>query len=140
VAPAKDSIQTIGADDTKIELVDHGDTWSMHAENVNAIAILRGWHEAGGPDVATKFDLDYPFTLSVHHLTPELIVERILDGRGYTLHYSPGGRLVLVRVYSPRPMTGYKTPRLVESLAAWRETETPAAAASAPTANAEQKP
>lgn len=117
-------VQSLGGGDAKIQLVDHGDTWSMHAENVMAQDIFRLWHEAGGPEVVMKTPLDYPFTLSVHRQDTERIVERILEGWGRTLHYDAKGRLVLVRSYSPKPARIFKTPRLVESLGTWRQEET----------------
>lgn len=117
-------VQTLEDGDAKFYVVDHGATWSMHAENVTAESIFRAWHEVGGPEVNSKVKLDYPFTLSLHRVDIERIVERILDGYGHTLHFDADGRLDSVRVYSPEPARSFKTPRLVESLATWREIET----------------
>lgn len=129
-APAADpdvpppvEVQTLGNGDQKIHLVDHGDSWSLHAESVMAMNIFEAWHEAGGPELVMKTPLDYPYTLSVHRQSTERIVERILEGYGHTLHYGPDGRLVLVRAYSPKPARLFKTPRLVESLGTWRQVE-----------------
>ena len=133
-APQPGEVQTFGPDDQRIYVVDHTGTWSMHAESVAAGVLLRGWHEAGGPLVTSKVILDYPFTLSLHRVTAERILERVLEGYSYTLHYDAKGRLEAVRVYSPEPQRNFKTPRLVESFAAWKllETSAPAAAASSP--------
>lgn len=117
-------VETLGGGDAKIHLVDHGDCWSMHAENVLAQDIFRLWHEAGGPAVEMKTPLDFPFTMSVHRMSTERIVDRILEGWGRTLHFDAKGRLELVRTYSPKPARLFKTPRLVESLGTWRQVET----------------
>lgn len=116
-------VQSLGSGDAKIQLVDHGDSWSMHVENVLAQDIFHLWHEAGGPEVVMKTPLDFPFTFSVHRMSTERIVERILEGWGRTLHFDAKGRLELVRIYSPRPARLFKTPRLVESLGTWRQVE-----------------
>jgi hypothetical protein len=118
-------IQVMGEGDQRVFVVNHGDSWSMHVENVQAQALLEHWHEVGGPKVEAKSILDYPFTLSVHHLAAERIVERILDGYGFTLHYDGKGKLDGVRVYSAEGTRIYKTPRLTESLTSWKQAEVP---------------
>lgn len=128
-APQAPVVQSFGEGSQTLYLVDHGDTWSMHAEELPAEAIFKGWQEAGGPEIVSKVVLDFPFTLSMHRVTTERIVGRILEGYGYTLHYDARGRLERVRVYSPQPARMFKTPRLVESLGSWRQVETPAPAA-----------
>lgn len=120
------SVQVLGDADQKLHLVDHGGTWSMHAENIATPTLLNLWRRAGGPEVVSKAAVDRPFTLSVHRLEPERILERILEGYSYTLHYEPGGSLSQVRVYSPDPSLAFRVPRLVESLGTWREVETAA--------------
>jgi hypothetical protein len=122
--PPEVEVLTLGNGDQKVQLVDHGDCWSMHAENVMAMNIFAAWREVGGPEVIMKSPLDYPYTLSVHRVPTERLVARILEGYGHTLHYGPDGRLAQVRVYSPEPARLYKTPRLVESLGTWRQVET----------------
>jgi len=122
--PSAPVVQTLEDGDAKFYVVDHGATWSIHAENVTVEAIFRAWHEVGGPEVNSKVKLDYPFTLSLHRVEMERVVERMLDGYGHTLHFDANGRLDSVRVYSPEPARVFKTPRLVESLATWREVET----------------
>jgi hypothetical protein len=120
-------VQTLGDGDQKVFVVDHHGTWSIHVENVLTEPIVRLWHEAGGPEVIAKVAIDRPYTLSVHGLSAERILERLLVGYDYTLHYDASGRLERVRVYSPHPSLVFKTPRLVESLKQWRETEIPTA-------------
>jgi len=122
-------VQTLGDGDQKLFLVDHHGTWSMHAENVTTEQIFRLWSENGGPQITTKSLLDRPYTLSVHRLEPERIVERVLEGYSYTLHYDADARLERVRVYSLSPTAMFKTPRLVETLGKWKEVETAAPAA-----------
>jgi len=117
-------IQVHGQGDQTVYVVDHGDTWSMHAENALADNILAAWTASGGPRSISKTPLDHPFTLSVHRLAPERILERLLDGYGYTLHYDATGRLTTVRVYSAEPTRMYKTPRLTQSRTRWSQTET----------------
>jgi hypothetical protein len=123
-APPVPVVQTLGDGDQKLFVVDHDGAWSMHAENIVTGELFRLWHQGGGPDVVTKTPLDRPYTMSVHRLPSERVVARLLEGYGYTLHYDATGRLERVRVYSPEPSQIYKTPRLVESLARWRELET----------------
>lgn len=132
-----DEVQVVGDGDQRLFLVRHDDSWSMHAENLQAQALFEHWHQVGGPRVEAKNILDYPFTLSVHHLPAERIVERVLEGFGFTLHYDAGGRLDVVRVYSAEATRMYKTPRLTESLSSWRQVEEPASAASAAPAGAD---
>lgn len=119
-------IQTIGEGEQRLFVVNLNGTWSMHAENLPTNQLFDLWEEAGGPTMVTKTLVDRPYTISVHGLSPERIVDRLLVGYGYTLHYDGQGRLDLVRVYSPVPSQLFKTPRLVESLGKWREAETPA--------------
>jgi hypothetical protein len=142
--PSRPVVQEVGSPDQPVHVVDHGTSWSIHAESVVAQALFDAWHEAGGPIVTSKVVLDYPYTMSVHRVPAERILERMLDGWSYTLHYAANGRLERVRVYSPVPTRMFKTPRLAESLGAWeqRETAGPAAGAangggtgSAPAAN-----
>ncbi len=130
--PSGPPVQTLGPDDQRLYLVDHGGTWSMHAESVVAGSLLHSWHEAGGPLVTSKVILDYPFTLSVHRTSGERILEHILEGWSYTLHYDAKGRLEAVRVYSPEPQRMFKTPRLTESFSAWRLIENGEPAAASP--------
>lgn len=118
-------IRELGAGDRRMFVVDHGDTWSMHAESVVTDAMFELWKEAGGPDYVAKVLVNRPYTISVHRLPAARIVDRLLEGYGYTLHYDPSGRLSKVRVYSPQPAQMFKTPRLVESLASWKEAELP---------------
>jgi hypothetical protein len=123
-ATPRQYIQVHGEGDQTVYVVDHGDTWSMHAENVLADNVFSAWAASGGPRSSSKTPLDHPFTLSVHRLAPERIVERLLDGYGYTLHYDAEGRLATVRVYSAEPTRMYKTPRLTQTRARWSQTET----------------
>lgn len=125
-------VLSFGEGSTTTWIVRHGDEWSMHAESVSASAIFEAWHQAGGPAMASKVSMDYPFTLSVHRMTTERLVARIVEGYGYTLHYDAAGRMELVRVYSQRPSFQYKTARLVESLATWKQVETAVPTAAAP--------
>ena len=120
------AIQTLG-DAITLSLVDHDGTWSMHVENVTSDELFHLWRTAGGPEVVVKMLVDRPVTVSVHRMTPERIVERLLIGYGYTLHYDADGRLARVRVYSPTAQSNYKLARLTESLAKWREAESAAA-------------
>jgi hypothetical protein len=117
-------IQTLGEADQKIFLVDHKGTWSMHFENVITSNVVLLWKQAGGPDVTMKVPVDRTNTMSVHRIAPELIVERLFEGYGFTLHYDDAGRLTSVRVYSPRESGAFKTPRLTESLSDWKKAET----------------
>ncbi len=132
--PAGPAVEVLsfGEGSTTTWIVRHGDEWSMHAESVSASAIFEAWHQAGGPAMASKVSMDYPFTLSVHRMTTERLVARIVEGYGYTLHYDAAGRMELVRVYSQRPSFQYKTARLVESLATWKQVETAVPTAAAP--------
>lgn len=122
-------LQALGEPGQRLYVVDHGARWSMHAENLATDVLLRLWQQVGGPEVISKTLLDRAYTISVHRLEADRIVERLLDGYGYTLHYEDG-RLARVRVYSPVPGPVFKTPRLVESLTKWTDEEsaTPPAA------------
>lgn len=122
---AAPGIQTLGEGESTIYVVDHGDSWSMHVESVPTDQLLGLWQQAGGPEMVAKTIVDRPYTLSVHRLSAERILERLFDGFDYTLHYDGSGRLVRVRVYSLDPAAVFKTPRLVESLREWTEKETP---------------
>ncbi|MFN2375819.1 MAG: hypothetical protein ABR538_04730 [Candidatus Binatia bacterium] len=127
------AVQALGEPGQKLYVVDHGAHWSMHAENLATDVLLRLWQQAGGPEVISKTLLDRAYTISVHRLGADRIMERLLDGYGYTLHYDENGRLVRVRVYSPVPGPVFKTPRLVESLTKWNdEATTSSSQASAP--------
>lgn len=119
------TVQSFGEGAARLHLVDHGDgLWSMHAESLGTYALFAMWKEAGGPEVIAKDPVDHPYTLSVHRVKAEDIVGRLLAGHGFTLHYDTGGRLAQVRVYSAEPGHVYRTPRLTESLGAWRDVET----------------
>lgn len=125
-------IQTIGEEGMRAHFVDHDGPWSLHAEALPTEYLFRLWHEIGGPEVVSRTPIDRVYTISVHREPTERILERMLDGYGYTLHYDGEGRLELVRVYSPAPNAGeFKTPRLVESLSAWRDVELTASSSSA---------
>ncbi len=115
----------------RAHFVDHEGPWSLHAEALPTDYLFRLWREIGGPEVVSLLPIDRTYTISVHREPAERILGRLLDGYGYTLHYDGDGRLELVRVYSPAPNAGaFKTPRLVESLSAWRDVElAPATAA-----------
>jgi hypothetical protein len=130
-AGSKPVIEMLGEADQKIFVVDHDGTWSMHAENVSTFHLVRLWQQAGGPEVTTKVLIDRPFTLSVHKLAPELILERLYEGFGFTMHYDDTGRLVSARVYSPREASSFKTPRLTETLSEWKAIETDSEATAA---------
>lgn len=125
VAPSPRPVLTLGDNEQKLFVVKYDRSWSMHGESLDTSALFRLWQEAGGPKMVTKTIVDRPYTISVHSLSAEDIVERLLDGYGYTLHYDSKGRLELVRVYSPIAGHLFKTPRLVESLGTWRSLETP---------------
>jgi hypothetical protein len=121
---AQSPIRTIGELSNVLHVVDHGDSWSMHAENIATGELFRLWHEAGGPEVTAKVLVDRLYTLSVHRLEAEKIVERVLVGYGHTMHYDADGRLARVRIYSPQDAAAqFKTPRLTESLSDWRDEE-----------------
>jgi hypothetical protein len=121
---AAPEIRILGEADQKLHLVDHGGgKWSMHAENIASTNLLRLWQEAGGPEFDTKASIDRQYTLSFHKLSSERVIDRLLEGFNYTLHYDKG-RLTRVRVYSPQQSFVFKTARLVESLGKWREAET----------------
>lgn len=117
-------VTTLGSSDQKVHVVVRGGLWSMHAETVLVQNILKSWHEAGGPEVVMKNPVDHAYTLSVHRVTTERLVERLLEGYGYTLHYAADGTLETVRVYSPEPGYPFKNPRVVESFGTWRQVET----------------
>ncbi|HYC53922.1 MAG TPA: hypothetical protein VEL28_03190 [Candidatus Binatia bacterium] len=119
---AASPIKVLGDGSVVLYLVDHSPLWSMHAEGVPADAIFRLWRGAGGPEVLSKQLIDHPFTMSVHRLSAERIVARILEGFNYTLQYRDG-RLSSVHVISAHPTRMYKTPRLVEARSKWTETE-----------------
>ncbi len=122
-AAARASIQVLGEGDQTLYVVDHGGTWSMHADNLRADLIFQLWRTVGGPRAASKNALDHPFTMSLHRVTPERIVERILEGFNYTLHYTPAGRLDAVHVLSAQASRMYKIPRLIEGRSRWSDAE-----------------
>lgn len=118
-------VQALGEGTERLHLVDHGEgVWSMHAESLGTYVLFRLWKEVGGPEVIAKDPVDHPYTLSLHRVKAEEIVSRLLAGHGYTLHYDGKGRLSQVRVYSAEAGHVYRTPRLTESLGAWRDVET----------------
>lgn len=119
---ARSKVKALGEGTEQLYAVEHPGSWSLHVENVPAAAIFALWHGVGGPTVASKQALDFPFTMSVHQTTVERVVARILDGYNYTLHYE-NGRLAEVRVVGAIPSRSYKTPRLVESRAQWTDSE-----------------
>lgn len=119
---ARARLQTLGEGAEQIYVVDHTDSWSFHVENVTAAAIFKLWKGIGGPALASKELMDFPFTMSVHRMAAERVIDRILDGYNYTLHYE-GGRLAQVHVLGSVPTRSYKTPRLVESRARWTDAE-----------------
>lgn len=122
-AAARASIQVLGEGDQTLYVVDHGGTWSMHADNLRADLIFQLWRTVGGPRAASKNALDHAFTMSLHRVEPERIVERILEGFNYTLHYTAAGRLDAVHVLSAQASRMYKTPRLIEGRSRWSEAE-----------------
>jgi hypothetical protein len=122
-AAARASIQVLGEGDQTLYVVDHGGTWSMHADNLRADLIFQLWRTVGGPRAASRNVLDHAFTMSLHRVAPERIVERILEGFNYTLHYTPAGKLDAVHVLSAQASRMYKTPRLVEGRSRWSEAE-----------------
>lgn len=130
--PPAAEIQSLGNAGATLYLVDHDGAWSMHAENVSVDRLLELWAMAGGPQAASKAPLGRDFTLSVHRMSPERIVERMLDGYNYTLHYDGDGRLARVHIYDSRPGRIYKTPRLVERRSQWEAREDEFAATQGP--------
>lgn len=126
-APAEEAgpeIETIGEEGMRAHFVEHAGPWSLHAENLPTDYLFRLWHDVGGPEVVSREPIDRAYTISVHRESAERILGRLLDGYSYTLHYDAAGKLEMVRVYSPAPNAGeFKTPRLVESLSAWRDVE-----------------
>ncbi len=119
---ARSKVQALGDGSEQIYAVKHSGSWSMHAENVQATVIFALWHGVGGPSVASKEVLDFPFTMSVHQMKAERVVARILENYNYTLHYD-NGNLSEVRVIGAIPARPYKTPRLVESRTLWTNSE-----------------
>jgi len=119
---ARSKVKALGEGSEQLYVVEHPGAWSMHAENVTAAAIFALWHGVGGPSVASKLVLDFPFTMSVHQMTGERVVARVLEDYNYTLHYEHG-RLAEVHVVDAVPSRSYKTPRLVESRTQWTNAE-----------------
>lgn len=119
---ARSKVKALGEGAEQLYAVEHAGWWSLHVENVPAAAIFALWHAVGGPSVASRQVLDFPFTMSVHRMTAQRIVARILDGYNYTLLYE-SGRLAEVHVVGAIPSRAYKTPRLVESRTQWTNTE-----------------
>lgn len=136
------AVQAVGDGQQKLYVVHHGGTWSMHVEAMMTDELVRLWKEVGGPQFVAKTVLDRPYNISVHKMPPERIVETLLDGFDFTLHYDADGRLERVRVYSldPASASTFRTPRLVESLGRWREVETAAPSADAAPAPASAEP
>jgi len=136
------AVQSVGEGQQKLYVVDHGGTWSMHVEAMLTDDLVGLWKEVGGPQFVAKTVLDRPYNISVHKMPPERIIETLLDGFDYTLHYDAHGRLERVRVYSldPASASTFKTPRLVQSLGRWREVESAAPSADAAAAPASGAP
>lgn len=121
-AGASAKIKALGEGTEQVYVVEHPASWSMHVENVPAATIFALWRAVGGPVVASKAVLDFPFTMSVHEMKAERVVARILQTYNYTLHYD-SGRLAQVHVLGAIPERQFKTPRLVESRAQWTNQE-----------------
>ncbi|RMF24352.1 MAG: hypothetical protein D6760_03490, partial [Deltaproteobacteria bacterium] len=61
-------------------------------------------------------------TLTMHRVTMEAVLRKMLVGYNYALHYRQG-RIVHVRVLQTIPGRGYKVPPPVETRAHWMEVE-----------------
>jgi hypothetical protein len=103
-------------------LVRHGERFSIFAEAVPAHAIFKAMEPLGGPAYDHANELTRPVTLTMHDVTIERLVRKMLDGHSFTYRYSDG-RLSLVSVLPLNEGRMYKTPPAVESRSRWTEVE-----------------
>lgn len=105
-----------------IYVVRHGERLSIYADKVSAHAVFNALESIGGPTYEFSEELTRPVTLTMHEVTLEQIVRKMLEGHSFTYHYSDG-RLALVRVLPAIPGRNYKAPPAVESRTRWTDIE-----------------
>jgi hypothetical protein len=103
-------------------LVRHGERVSIFAEAVPVHSIFKAMEPLGGPAYEYSDELTRPVTLTMHDVTMERIIRKMLDGHSFTFRYSEG-RLSLVSVLPMSETRMYKTPPAVESRSRWTEIE-----------------
>jgi hypothetical protein len=115
-------ILTLGDSPNSIYVVRHADRFSIFAEAVPADKIFEAMEPLGGPRYEYSTDLTRPVTLTMHEVSIEQIVRKMLEGHSFTYHYADG-RLALVRVLPFITGRNYKTPPALESRSRWTEIE-----------------
>ena len=115
-------ILTLGDPPHSIYVVRHAERFSIFAEAVPADKIFEAMEPLGGPRYEYSTDLTRPVTLTMHEVSIEQIVRRMLEGHSFTYHYADG-RLALVRVLPLITGRTYKTPPALESRGRWTEIE-----------------
>lgn len=115
-------ILSLEQDGHSFYLVRHGDRFSIFAEAVPAHSIFKAMEPLGGPAYEHSDELTRPVTLTMHDVTIERIIRKMLDGHSFTYRYSDG-RLALVSVLPLNTNRMYKTPPAVESRRRWTEIE-----------------
>lgn len=115
-------ILSFGVGANEINVVQHGELISIFANNVSADLVLRQLENIGGPSYASLEPLTRPVNLTMHKVTWEEMIRRMLYGYNCSFHYK-GGRLARVRVLRMSPQRPYKTPRLLQSRSEWKAIE-----------------
>jgi hypothetical protein len=123
VVRSESPIRTFGErGGTSFSFVQRGDRISIYAERVAADFILDELRAVGGPTYASLEPLTRPVTLTLHGVSIETMLRRMLEGYNYSLHYE-NGRLAHVRVLHMMPGRGYKVTDAIETLSEWTRIE-----------------
>jgi hypothetical protein len=121
-AAAELEILSFGSGSSEINVVLDGDKLSLFANQVSADLVLRHLKAVGGPTYSSLEPLTRPINLSLHGVTWEAMLRRMLMGYNCSFHYK-GSRVDHVRILHLTPTRPYKTPRLLQSRAEWTRQE-----------------
>ena len=115
-------ILSFGSGSSEINVVLDGDKLSLFANQVSADLVMRHLRAVGGPTYSSLEPLTRPINLSLHGVTWEAMLRRMLMGYNLSFHYK-GSRVDHVRILHLTPTRPYKTPRLLQSRAEWTRQE-----------------
>jgi hypothetical protein len=109
---------TFGTAPEQFWLVRHGARLSIWADHMPADKLLTELQSIGGPKFSVKEPLTRPVTLSLHRVTIEDLLRKVLDGYNFALYYERG-HLAHVNVLLMMPGRSYKVASPIESRVSW---------------------
>ncbi len=120
--PRRPEIKVLTEESYSIYITHTQERWSMHADEVPLEVILRLLEQQGGPSHASRVELAFTRIISVHDVSLEELLARLLADLNYSVHYAEG-RLTHLRVLGPTPAFSPILPRKLETRQQWTDTE-----------------